>query len=331
MKDVAKKAGVTPAIVSRVINDDPSLFIREETRNRVLEAVKSLGYRPNAIARSLRTKTTGTIAMVIPDITNPFFPEIIKGVQRAVSQKAFSLILGNTEDDIAKQREYIELLVEKQIDGVLLASLHTDDESIDLLERYHIPYVLVNRITKDIQSPFVIVDDVYGAKLAVEHLVQLGHKKIAHISGPLYIDTGLQRLEGYRKTLNNFGIEFFSEYVVESKFDEEGGYSAMKRLLSLEDRPTAVFAANDLIALGALTAISEQELKVPDDISIVGFNDIWIAQKVSPPLTTIKFALFDMGYIASEMLIKKIQGEVVAEKRIILEPELVVRHSTKSI
>ncbi len=331
IKDVAKQAGVTAAVVSRVINDDPKLSIREETRSRVLEAVEKLEYRPNAIARSLRTKTTGTIAMIIPDITNPFFPEIIKGAQIAAAENGFSLILFNTEEDVGKQREYIELVSEKQMDGVLLASVHTDDESIDLLERYKKPYVLVNRITRNIQSSFVTVDDVYGARVAIEHLIQFGHRKIAHISGPLYTDTGLQRLEGYRKALKKFGVEFSLDYIAESKYDEDGGYKAMKQLFSLENKPTAVFAANDLIAIGAISAIEDEGLKVPENISIVGFNDIWVAQKISPPLTSVKFPLFDMGYLASEILIKKTQGKVVCEDKMVLEPELVVRSSTRRI
>ncbi len=331
IKDVAKEAGVSPAIVSRVINEDPKLSIRDETRERVLEVVEKLEYRPNAIARSLRTKTTGTIAMIIPDITNPFFPEIIKGAQTASAKEGFSLILFNTEENIEKQREYIELVSEKQIDGVLLSSVYSDDKSIDLLEKYKKPYVLANRITRNIKSSFVIVNDFYGAVLAVEHLIQLGHRKIAHISGPLYTETGLQRSEGYRKTLNKFGIESCSEYVVESKFEEENGYKAMKQLLSLEDIPTGVFAANDLIAIGALSAIEEKGLMVPKDISIVGFDDIWVTSKLSPPLTSIRFQLFDMGYLASKILIQKIQGKVVDNDRIVLEPELVVRCSTRAI
>lgn len=332
MKDVAKQAGVSSAIVSRVINKDPDLCIRAETRERVLRAVEDLKYRPNAIARSLRMKTTGTIAMIIPDITNPFFPEIIKGAQVAAAEKGSSLILFNTEENVEKQREYIELVSEKQIDGVLLSSVHIDDnKSIVLLEKYEKPYVLVNRVKRNIQSPFVTVDDVYGATLAVEHLIQLGHRKIAHITGPLYTDTGLQRLEGYRKTLNKFGVKFFSEYVIESKFDAEGGSEAMKKLLLLENKFTAVFAANDLIAIGALSAMQEKGLKSPEDISIIGFNDIWVAQKVSPPLTSIKFPLFDMGYSAAKILMQKIQGKTIDNDKIVLDLELVVRHSTKAV
>jgi DNA-binding LacI/PurR family transcriptional regulator len=331
MKDVAKKAGVTPSIVSRVINNDTKLSIKDETRTRILNAIEELEYRPNVVARSLRLKTTATIAMIVPDITNPFFPELIRGAQKAANEKGFSLILIDTEEDHAREKEYIEILAEKLVDGILLASVYIEDETIDLIHKYNIPYVLVNRTTRNVEGSSVVVDDAYGAALAVEHLVEQGHRKIAHISGLLYTETGLGRLEGYRKILNEHGIAFSSEYIVESKYDEEGGYKAMKKLLSLEKLPTAVFAANDLIAIGAITAMSEQGLKVPDHISIVGFNDIWLAQKVHPPLTTVRFPLYDMGHIASEILIKKIQEVPVEEDKVVLKPELITRQSVRKL
>lgn len=331
IKDVAEKAGVNPSTVSRVINQDPNLSIREETKIRILNAIEELGYRPNAIARSLRLKTTGTVGMLIPDITNPFFPEVIKGAESAAAEKNMSLILCNTDENVEKEEHYIELLAEKRVDGILLASARIQDKTIDSLDKWGIPYVLVNRRTRRASGSYVVVDDVLGAQLAVQHLIDLGHKKIAHISGFLYTDTGLGRFEGYRRTLNLNGVPFLSEYMVEAGFTEKQGYRAMKKLMALPEHPTAVFASNDLIAIGAITAIHEEGLHVPEDISIVGYNDIWLAEKISPPLTTVKLPLYDMGYLSMEMLAKKITHEPVEQEQIILKPELVLRKSVASL
>ncbi len=328
LKEVADRAGVNPSTVSRVINEDPNLSIREETRNRILRAIEELEYRPNAVARSLRLKTTRTAGMIIPDITNPFFPEVFKGAESAASERGFSLILCNTNEDPEKEKSYIKLLAEKQVDGILLASTYIQDETIDMAARRNIPYVLVNRASRNAGSASVVVDDVYGAELAVQHLADLGHRRIAHISGLLYTETGLERLEGYRRTLNRNQIPFLSEYMVEARFSEREGYLAMEKLLALPQPPTGVFSANDLIALGAVSAITDHGLHVPEDISVVGFNDIWLAGKVHPPLTTVKVPLYDMGYLAFENLAKKILGEPTQQNKIVLRPELVIRAST---
>lgn len=331
LKHVATLAGVTPSVVSRVVNGDTRLSIREETRSRILKIVEELGYRPNAVARSLRLKTTESIAMVLPDIANPFFSVIIKGAQKAASERGISLILCDTEEDPVKERNYIELLAGKRTDGILLASISIEDETLDLVNKYHIPYILVNRTTGNANESYVMFDDVNGAIYAVEHLISLGHRSIAHIAGLLYTATGLGRLEGYRKTLKKYNINFASEYVVETEFKEEGGFMAMKKLLKLKKPPTSVFAANDLIALGALAAISDEGLSVPGDISIVGFNDIWIAKSANPPLTTVRCPLYDMGYIASEILINKIKGVPIDNDKVVLKTELITRNSTSMI
>ena len=328
IKIVAKLAGVTPSVVSRVINQDSRLSIREETRNRILQAIKELNFRPNQIARSLRMKSTATIAMVVPDIANPFFAEIIKGAQDNAAKKEYSLILCNTDENALKEKDYIKLLVNKQTDGIILASVYIEDETIGLLQNFNIPYVLVNRTFKNDKVSYVIVDNVYGAVHAVQHLIDLGHKKIAHISGLLYTETGLTRLEGYRKTLMKNKIDFNSDYVVESTFTEQGGYEAMLKLLRVSPLPSAVFASNDLIAFGAIDAIKEHNLSVPEDISVVGFNDIWMAKRITPPLTTVRFPLYDMGRISIEILINKIQKQNNLKDKIILTPELIIRKST---
>lgn len=328
IKEVAKKVGVNPSTVSRVLNGDLHLSIREETRNRILEAIKEMGYSPNPIARSLRMKTSNTIGMLIPDITNPFFPEVIKGAETAASERELSLILCNTDESSAKEKNLIKFLIDRRVDGLLLFSSRLEDETISKVEKSGIPFVLVNRGSRSNTGAYVVVDNSLGAKLAINHLIDLGHKKIAHISGFLYTETGLERLEGYRKSLNASGLPFISEYMVEAGFAEQQGYTAMLKLLSLEDRPTAVFVANDLMAMGAMTAIMEKGLSVPEDISVIGFDDIWIAGRITPSLTTVKIPLNEMGYLSLQIIAAKIDQREILNDRIELTPELIIRSST---
>lgn len=331
IKDVADLVGVNPSTVSRVINGDSSLYIREETRNRILEAIKEMGYRPNPIARSLRLKTSDAIGLLIPDITNPLFPEVIKGAEKAASEKGLSLILCNTDENKIKEKAHIRFLIDRRVDGILLFSSRIEDETIAEVENSGIPFVLVNRGSRSNTGSYVVVDNARGAQLATQHLIQLGHRRIAHISGFLYTETGLERLEGFRKSLNAAGLPFDSEYMVEAGFAEQKGYCAMLKLLSLAKPPTAVFAANDLVAMGAMSAIFAKGLRVPEDISIVGFNDIWVAGRITPALTTIRVPLNKMGYMALQMIADKIKKSRGNTDRIILEPDLVIRFSTQQI
>ena len=331
IKDVAKRAGVDPSTVSRIINNDPKLSVREETRLRILETIRELGYQPNSIARNLRLNTSGTIGMLIPDITNPLFPAVIKGVESFSSEKDLSLILCNTGDLPEKELKMIRFLLNRRVDGLLLASVHMRDETIAEVEKSGVPYVLVNRGNRKDAGAYVVADNAAGAKMAVRHLIDLGHRKIAHIAGFLYTDSGIERLEGYRKELNLADIRLDSEYIVEAGYSELGGYKAMNKLLLLPDPPTAVFAVNDLTAMGALLAMNEHGVRVPEDISIVGFDDIWVVERITPALTTVKVPLYEMGYLAMNMLFQKMKEVPIEQERIILESSLVVRRSTAAV
>jgi LacI family transcriptional regulator len=331
IKDVAQRAGVNASTVSRVINNDCKLSIREETKRRIFDSIRELGYHPNSIARNLRLKTSDAIGMLIPDITNPLFPEVIKGVENLASEKDLSLILCHTGDNHEKELKMIRVLINRRVDGLLLASVHMRAETIEEVEQSGIPYVLVNRGSRKNAGAYVVADNTAGAKMAVHHLISLGHKKIAHIAGFLYTDTGIERIEGYRQELNLADIPFNSGYMVEAGYTEPEGYQAMNKLLLLPDRPTAVFAANDLLAMGAILAIQEKGLRVPEDISIVGFDGIWLVERITPALTTVKVALNEMGYLAMNMLFNKMKGIPVEQERIVLQPSLVVRCSTAQV
>lgn len=325
VRDVAARAQVDPSTVSRVLAGKPA---RSETRQRVLQAAAELGYSPNAIARSLRLRHAFSVGVLVPDITNPFFAEVIDGAQAEAEQHGYFLLLMNTREDMETAQAYLRVLEESRVDGLMLATALTQDRLIEELRRKQVPFVLVNRRTEEEGDHYVIVDGQKGAYMAVEHLVRLGHRRIAHISGPLYTNTALDRLQGYRLALREFGLDFAEEYVAEAHFQQASGRRAMERLLQLRPRPTAVFCANDLIALGALSACHEAGLHVPGDVSLVGFNDIELASQISPPLTTVAAWPRRMGAEAARMLIEHIEGGSPSRHHLVLEPRLVVRGST---
>ena len=315
-------------MVSRVINHDPTLLIKDETREKIQNAVKELNYSPNAIAKSLRKKTTETVAILIPDLMNPFFHELVKGSQDFFINSDISLILCDTNDDKERERKYIDLLYNKQIDGLLIATIHNDNFTEELLGKYNLNYVIVNRSSKNNKASVIKTEDFEGAKMAVKHLAELGHKKIAHISGPIFTETGYERLSGFRQAMIENNLVCKQEYIIHANYNEQDGYTSMMKLLKSEDPPTALFAANDIMAMGAIKAVKDSGLSVPEDISIVGYNDIWIACHMAPPLTTVKTPLYDMGYLGAELLYEQVTGKSKEKRNIILPVELIVRSST---
>lgn len=324
-KDVAELAGVHPSTVSRVIHEDPR--ISDKTRGKVISAIKKLGYTPNAIARGLKTRRTNTLGMLIPDITNPFFAEIARGVEDAASKNNFNVILCNTDDKLQKERIYLEILRTKRVDGLILGTAHLQDKSVLELEKRHFPFVLISRNTENLDKKCIAIDDIAGGIMATQYLIKLGHQRIAHITGPLKTRSALDRLKGYKIALAEAGIVFREELIEEGDFRIKGGYLAMKKLLKLNPPPSAIFAANDLLALGAMQVIQKEGFNIPDDFSIVGFNDINLASLVYPPLTTIRQPMLEMGNLAVKILINIINNQKELQERIILSPKLVIRKS----
>ena len=329
IKDVANLAGVHPSTVSRVINDNSR--ISEKTKNKVLLIIKKLGYTPNAIARGLKTKRTQTLGMLIPDITNPFFAELARGVEDAANKNNFNVILCNTDDKLKKERTYLEILRGKRVDGLILGTAHIRDKSILELEKKKFPYILVSRNIEGLDKNCVIVDDVAGGIMVTEYLIKLGHRRIAHITGPLKTRSALNRLKGYKLALKKYEIEYRDELVGEGDFRIKGGYQVMKRFLKLAEPPTAIFAANDLLALGAIQVILKKKYHIPEDFCIIGFDDIRLASFVYPPLTTVSQPMLEMGALAVKMLLKIIEEEEFNQKKEILEPKLIIRESCRKI
>jgi LacI family transcriptional regulator len=329
IKDVAELVGVHPSTVSRVINNDSR--ISEKTKNKVLLIIKKLGYTPNAIARGLKTKRTYTLGMLIPDITNPFFAEMARGVEDEANKNNFNVILCNTDDKLKKERIYLEILKGKRVDGLILGTAHIKDKSILELEKKKFPYILLSRNIEGLDKNCVIVDDVVGGIIVTEYLIKLGHRRIAHITGPLKTRSALNRLKGYKLTLKKYEIEYRDELVGEGDFRIKGGYQVMKRLLKIAEPPTAIFAANDLLALGAIQAIQKKKYHIPEDFCIIGFDDIRLASFVYPPLTTIRQPMLEMGALAVKMLLKIIEEGEFNQRKEVLEPKLIIRESCRKI
>lgn len=328
MYQVARQAGVSIATVSRVINGgDP---VAPLTRDRVTDAIAALGYQPNSLARSLAKGRTHTLALLLPDITNPFFPELVKGVEVVADEGGYTLILAETGGDPAKEASYLAMLRGKQVEGVIAVGLTLKGSQIEPIIGPDLPVVCLDRGTDLRRASTVHIDHRQGARLATQHLVELGHRRIAHIAGPPGLELSAQRCQGYQLALEAAEIVPAAAAVIAADLTESGGYDAMERLLQGVQVPTAVFVANDLMAIGAMAALKANGITVPDEISVVGFDDIKLAAYTYPPLTTIHQPIREMARAGSGILLTAIRTKSAAPRRhdVIFEGTLVVRQST---
>ena len=302
------------------------LPLRDETRRRVLAAVERLEYRPSVIARGLRLQRTRTLGMLVPDITNPFFPPIIRGAEEAARERGYELVLCNTDDMPERETASLRLLRERQADGLLIATSRMADATVSSVRRDRFPFVLVNRGSRSTADHSIEVDNETAARNVVAHLVALGHRRIAHIAGPLSTTTGAERSAGYRTAMHERGLGDGIRIVEATAYSEDAGRAAGAALIAF--RPTAIFAANDLLAIGALQALRSAGLRVPADVSLVGVNDIPLVGLIDPPLTTMRVPQREMGQLAARMLVALLEGEPIERPQVLLETQLVVRGST---
>ncbi len=327
---VARRARVSTATVSRFLNGTGP--VAAETRHRIEHAIRVLGYRPNTVARSLVTKATHTLALLMPDITNPFFPDLVKGIQLLADERGYTVLLCSVAGDAAREEEYLEMLSAKQVDGALLVGLVCGREAIARFAGHGIPIVSLDRNIDYPTAPLVQVNHRRGARAATEHLLQLGHRLVAHVSGPIGLRVSHERLAGYREALSRAGVAYDPRLVVSGDFTEEAGYEAIEALLRRATPFTAVFAANDLAAIGATAALRDGGRRVPEDVSVVGFDDIRLAAYTSPALTTIRQPTYEMGRRATELLIDAVHGRTLGPGRqVVFEGELIVRASSMSM
>jgi LacI family transcriptional regulator len=280
----------------------------------------------------LRTKSTNVISLVIPDINNPYFPEVARGVQNVADEFEYVVILCNTDRVVQREKKFINILTQQRVEGIIINPSGSTRRELDLLHHLKIPVVLIS--SQNILPDFdiVMVDNVQGAMLAIDHLAGLGHRRIGLVGGNREVSSGEQRYQGYLRSLADHGIEVDNDLITEGSFDHNGGYECMKKLLELKDKPTAVFASNDIMAIGAVSAIYESGLRIPQDISIVGFDDISFSRMMYPKLTTISQPKFETGIAATQMLFERITGqEIKKPRRKILEHTLIIRETTMRV
>jgi len=326
--DVARLAGVSTATVSRALNGTGQ--IAPATRRTIDDAVEQLGYHPNTAARSLVTRSSQTIAVLLPDITNPFYATLVSAVQERALEAGHTMLLCTAEGDPDRAADYLRLLQAKQVDGVLVDGLVLPPARIARFVREGLPIVCLDRDVDYALVPLVQVNNRRGAKLATAHLLSLGHRRVAHVSGAPNLRISEERVAGYTDAHNSFGYAVDPELVAVGGFTEEGGCVATKELLLDVQYPfTAVFAANDLSAVGVISALTESGLRVPDDVSVVGFDDLRLSRFTTPPLTTVHQPAAEIARHATELLLELAAGRPVEQMRTLLEPELVVRRSTK--
>lgn len=331
IKDVAKIANVAPSTVSRVIANSPR--ISEKTKKRVREVMEELGYHPNFIARSLASHSTRAIGLVMPSSSdavfqNPFFPTVLTGLSEGAHAKQYALHMttGKTDDEIYDG--VVAMVQGGRVDGVVLLYSKVEDRVISYLKKRDFPFFVIGKPFKDDENiNYVDNDNFKAGKEVTEHLIQLGHDRIAFIGGNLDLVVTVERIEGYEKALRNSGIKLVDEYIINDEFLQESGQDAVEVLLSLDQPPSALVVADDLMALGVLNKLDEMGIEVPKDISIVSFNNVLIAEMARPPLTSVDINIFDLGFQAAKNLIQRIENPEEPIKRIIVPFNIVTRYS----
>ena len=332
LRDVARVAGVHPATVSRALNEETRTLVNDETAKRVLKVAEELGYRPNPIARGLKTNRSYTIGVLIPDLTNPLFPPILRGIEDHLETGGYTALTANTDNDPERELADSQTMRARQVDGIIAATARRDHRLHDALLAAGIELVLVNRRQPHLPVDSATADDRLGMQLSVEHLVGLGHTRIAHLAGPLDYSTGLDRYDSFHETMHAAGLEPDPELVlVAEAFTESEGARLCGQLIGEGRRFTAIAAANDLIALGCYDVFAERGVRCPDDVSVIGFNDMPFAARFQPPLTTIRIPHYEIGKAAAQLMLERLQDGGSPPREIMLEPSLVVRGSTAPV
>nr|WP_241254735.1 substrate-binding domain-containing protein [Brevibacillus sp. SYP-B805] len=322
-------ANVSIATVSRVLNN--SKPVSPELREKVMRIVEETGFQPNAVARSLVSKETRLIGVMIPDIANNFFSQLLYGIDSVISEYDYSLFLAITDEEVEKELKYLRLFKEKQVDGIIVGSVHFLDEHGHYLKENQVPLVVTGHDLPGYDIPTVNVNNVQAAFDATSYLISQGHRRIACIPGPLWDPPcGLDRLGGYRKAMRAHGLSIPDGYVAEGDFTAKSGYEAMARIMQAAERPTAVFVATDLMAVGAMNYLHDQGIRVPEDISVMGFDNLEIASLTRPMLTTVHNDPYMYGQAAGQNLLKQLRSEPV--ERISTVPHsLVIRQSVSAL
>ncbi|RDU38256.1 LacI family transcriptional regulator [Neobacillus piezotolerans] len=325
IRDVAREAGVSVATVSRYINNNG--YVSENTLNKIKHVMEVLNYHPNEIARGLARKRTNTIALVIPDITNPFFPELVVSIEKVAKEKGYRLILINSDEDSIRSSTFWRSLESRYTDGLILASFQFKDSVLKELNAMNIPFVRIDRAADKSSTDSIGIDNYKGAKLAVNHLFEIGCRKIAHICGPPNFQPSLERIRGYKDELAEKGVSYLP-IILEGDFSLESGKTLTDKLLYEHPDVDGIFLANDMMAIGSLKILKQLGIKVPEDIAIIGFDGIKLVEMVDPEISTIEQPIYDIGVVATSRLIDMIENVHATDEEVQLDVRLVKREST---
>ncbi len=330
IKEVAKLAGVSTSTVSHVLNK--TRYVSDEACRRVNEVVRKLNYRPSSIARSLKVKRTGTIGMLVTKSTNPFYAEMVHGVERRCYEKGYTLFLCNTEGDANRMKANLDALEEKRVDGLLLLCSETNIEMFSMFETHQNTPVVVT----DWGPAYDYMDRIYdnsqyGGYLATNYLIEMGHRHIGCITGPSGKKSAVERVEGFHLAMNEAGLKIQKEWIIEGDYDCTGGVEAMKRIHGLPNQPEALFACNDMMAVGVINEAARMGIRVPDDMSVIGYDDIYISRYVTPSLTTIHQPIRKLGAIAVDTLLERVSSKRKKGKVIRIESSLMIRDSVRNV
>ena len=331
IKEIAEAAGVSIGTVSNVLNHLPT--VREAARRRVLDTIDELGYQPSLLGRALRKDKTSVIVMIVPDITNPFFPGLVRGAEDIAFKNGFRLVLCNSDNDVAKEATYIREMHAYRPSGLIIApaDLSRGAEDTKAYLKAGSGVVYVDRIPVKWKGDSVTSDHEHGAYVATRHLIELGHRRIATITGPLSAPSARSRLDGFRRAMLDEHLKIPAQFVEEAEFNKSAGHERAAKLLQLTQRPTAIFAANDLIAFGALTAMREAGLGCPEDVSLVGFDNLDDSDVTVPTLSTVDQFAYQLGARAVEIVVARARGEGGPSQRLLLQPELRIKDSTAPV
>ncbi|KAA3658328.1 MAG: LacI family transcriptional regulator [Chloroflexi bacterium] len=329
IRDVAEKAGVSTMTVSRVINN--SGYVSDKTRAKIESVIEELGYIPNMLGQSLRFNQTNTLALVITDITNPFWTTVSRGVEDAAQEKGYSIILCNTDESVKKQDQYLTMLLKRRIDGILLAPTSSSADGVHRITKLGIKVVVLDRDVPNVNVDIVLGDSFGGSVQLTKYLLELGHKHIAMVAGPRDVSTSTERVAGYEHAMQAAGLETGNGRIFWGKFSRASGYANAQKALAQHPQPTAMFAANNFIAVGVLQAVREAGLRIPEDVSIVAFGDIPESINPEPFFTVATHPTYEMGYQATQILLSRIKEEGATQiQKIVLPIEIIPRGSTAS-
>ncbi len=329
IRDVARLADVHPGTVSRALNPETRGLVNHETAARVLAAADELGYRPNSMARGLKTSRSFTIGVLVPDLTNPLFPPIVLGIDDRLTLDGYTPLLVNTGSDPAREQTSIEAMLARQVDGLIAATARLDVEPLEMAIARGLPVVLVNRTFEDGTISACTVDDRMGSQLAVRHMIELGHEHIGYVAGPQNVSTGHRRYLGFTAAMEAAGLPIPPERVsYAGAFTEEAGTRACAEVLRADPSVTAIITANDRLAIGCYDMLAELGLSCPEDVSIIGFNDMMFIDRLRPPLSSVRVPQREVGYAAADLLLEQLTNESAPARELMLEPTLVIRGST---